>query len=415
MSSSPLRGTAGEADPVIDVPRTRSWLLVAPALIVLGWGGNHFLPLMQYYRQVEGFSQVQVDILLGTYVLGIVPGFALSGAWSDRYGRRPVLIVGLVLGILGSVVLAGSSSSFVGLCVGRFICGLSVAAGMVVGTSWIKELSIAEGWSTAGARRAAGMLTIGFGGGAGIGGALAQWGPWPAVLPYLVQIAACAVAVIVLLWASETRRFDPGAKRLLGNLRVPRTARSTFLRVVLPLAPWVFAAPALSFAVGPSLVSDRIPGFTVGFATLVTVITLGVGWVTQFFSGHLAKYLRGGMGLVGGSLIAAGALLLIPAASSHQVWIVLVAAPVFGAGYGLAMVSGLARAQALASPQDLAGITAAYYSLTYVGFLLPAALAALTSFAPMWILLGATAAACALCTAVAARGMRRDIALVSAS
>ena len=392
-----------------DVSRTRSWLLVAPSLIVLGWGGNHFLPLMQYYRQVEGFSQVQVDILLGTYVLGLVPGVALSGAWSDRYGRRPVLIAGLVLGILGSIVLASSSTSFAGLCVGRFICGLSVAAGMVVGTSWIKELSIAEGRSSAGARRAAGMLTIGFGGGAAIGGALAQFGPWPAVLPYLVQIVACVVALIVLLRASETRPFDPDAKKLLGDLRIPRPARPTFLRLILPLAPWVFAAPALSFAVGPSLVSDRISGYAVGFATLVMIITLGVGWVTQFFSGHLAKYLRGRMGLVGGSLITVGALLLIPAAYAHQVWIVLVAAPVFGAGYGLAMVSGLAATQALATPKDLAGITAVYYSLTYVGFLLPAALAALTSFAPMWILLGATAVACALCTAIAARGMRRSI------
>lgn len=412
MSSSPLPGGAG---PALEVPKTRPWLLVAPALIVLGWGGNHFLPLMQYYRLVEGFSQLQVNILLGTYVLGIVPGFALSGAWSDRYGRRPVLLAGLVIGVLGSVVLASSSSSFTGLCIGRFVCGLSVAAGMVVGTSWIKELSIAEGRSTAGARRAAGMLTIGFGGGAGVGGALAQWGPWPAVLPYLVQIAACAVAVIVLLRAPETRRFDPDATRLLGDLRVPRPARSAFLRVVLPLAPWVFAAPALSFAVGPSLVSDRLPGVTVGFATLVTVVTLGVGWVTQFFSGHLAKYLRGRMGLVGGSLIAVGALLLIPAASSHQVWIVLVAAPVFGAGYGLAMVFGLATTQALATPDDLAGITAVYYSLTYAGFLLPATLAALTSFAPMGVLLGATAAACALCTALAARGLRRDRALAAAS
>ncbi|WP_314457603.1 hypothetical protein [uncultured Microbacterium sp.] len=195
--------------------------------------------------------------------------------------------------------------------------------------------------------------------------------------------------------------------RLFGNLRVPRPARSTFFRVVLPLAPWVFAAPALSFAVGPSLVSERLPGFTVGFATVVTVITLGVGWVTQIFSGHLATLLRGRMGLVGGSLIATGALLLLIAASSQQVWIVLAAAPVFGAGYGLAMVFGLSTTQTLAKPQDLAGITAAYYSLTYLGFLLPAALAALSAYAPMWVLLGATAAACALCTAVAGRGIRR--------
>ncbi|MCJ1707553.1 MFS transporter [Microbacterium sp. VKM Ac-2923] len=390
-------------------PQARSWLLVAPAVIVLAWGGNHFLPLMQYYRQVEGFSQVQVDILLGAYVFGIIPGFALSGAWSDRYGRRPVLLVGLGLGVLGSVVLASSSASFVGLGAGRFICGLSVAAGMVVGTSWIKELSIAEGRSSAGARRAAGMLTIGFGGGAGIGGALAQWGPWPAVVPYLVQIVACVVAAVVLLRAAETRPFTPGVTRLYGDLRLPRSARPTFLRVILPLAPWVFAAPALSFAVGPSLVSGRLPGFTVGFATLVVVITLGAGWVTQFFSGHLATFLRGRMGVVGGSLIALGAVLLMPAAALQQVWIVLVAAPVFGAGYGLAMVAGLAAAQALATPRDLAGITAVYYSLTYLGFLLPAALAALTVFAPMWVLLGGTAAACALCTALAAHGLRRTV------
>lgn len=195
--------------------------------------------------------------------------------------------------------------------------------------------------------------------------------------------------------------------QLFGNLRVPRTARSRFLRVVLPLAPWVFAAPALSFAVGPSLVSDRVAGFTVGFATVVTVITLGVGWVTQFFSGHLATLLRGRMGIVGGSLIATGALLLLIAATSQQVWIVLVAAPVSGAGYGLAMVFGLSTTQSLARPEDLAGITAAYYSLTYLGFLLPAALAALSSSAPMGVLLGATAAVCALCTAVAAWGIRR--------
>ena len=117
--------------------------------------------------------------------------------------------------------------------------------------------------------------------------------------------------------------------------------------------------------------------------------------------------------LAAGSRIALGAFLLIPAAYSEQVWIVLVAAPVFGAGYGLAMVSGLATAQALATPDDLAGITAAYYSLTYVGFL-PSGPCCSGLVRAMWIVLGATAAACALCTAIAARGMRRAIALVSA-
>ncbi|MCU1481507.1 MAG: putative arabinose efflux permease, family [Subtercola sp.] len=394
----------------VDTPaglHSRAWLAVAPAVVVLAWGGNQFLPLMQLYRQVDGFTQVQVDILLATYVLGIVPGFALSGVWSDRYGRKRILMAGLVLGVVGSIILALSGTSLAGLCVGRFVSGLSVAAGMVVGTSWIKELSVLGGASSAGARRASAALTIGFGGGAGIGGLLAQWAPLPTVLPYVVQIVACVAAFVALIGALETRSFDANVTRLLGDLRIPKASRARFVGVVLPLAPWVFAAPALAFAVGPSLVGEATPGFTVAFATLITVITLSFGWVTQFFSGSLMVLLRGRAGIVGVLLIGLGALLLIPAANSQYVWSVLVAAPVFGIGYGLAMVSGLSAVQEMATPDDLAGLTAVYYSITYAGFLLPATLAALTQVSPMWVLLVATAAACVLCTLLAAPGIRR--------
>jgi MFS family permease len=385
---------------------SRNWLAVAPAVIVLAWGGNQFLPLMQLYRQLDGFTQVQVDLLLATYVLGIVPGFALSGAWSDRYGRKPVLVAGILLGIVGSLILAVSGGSLIGLCIGRLVSGVSVAAGMVVGTSWIKELSVLGGVSSAGARRASAALTIGFGGGAGIGGALAQWAPWPTVLPYGVHIGASVVALVVLARASETREFDPTVTNLIGDLRIPKPARSRFLGTVLPLAPWVFAAPALAFAVGPSLVGAALPGFEVGFATLVTVITLSFGWVTQFFSGPLMSMLRGRAGIVGAGLTSVGALSLVSAASSGEVAAVLIAAPIFGIGYGLAMVSGLSAVQAMATPHDLAGLTAVYYSITYAGFLLPATLAALTPLLPMWILLLCTAAACLFCAALAARNLR---------
>jgi hypothetical protein len=55
----------------------------------------------------------------------------------------------------------------------------------------------------------------------------------------------------------------------------------------------------------------------------------------------------------------------------------LLAAAVLGCGYGLLMVAGLAEVQRLAGPDDLARLTAAYYCLAYLGFLVPAALAAL--------------------------------------
>ena len=56
-------------------------------------------------------------------------------------------------------------------------------------------------------------------------------------------------------------------------------------------------------------------------------------------------------------------------------WLALVAAAVLGLAYGMLLVSGLQEVQRIAGPEDLAGLTAVYYSITYLGFFVPAALA----------------------------------------
>lgn len=53
-----------------------------------------------------------------------------------------------------------------------------------------------------------------------------------------------------------------------------------------------------------------------------------------------------------------------------------------GAAYGLLLVGGLREIQRIAGPDDLAGLTAVYYSLTYVGFFIPAVLALLGAWVP---------------------------------
>src|SRR4051812_47263872 len=157
------------------------------------WGGNHFSPLLLLYRQVERYTAVQVDLFFAFYVLGLVPGFLLTGPLCDRFGRRPLLVAALVLGIVGSVVIGLGSRSPVALCAGRLVSGVSVASAMVAGTTWVKELSAAAAPGVR-ARRAALTLTLGFGLGAAAGGALAQWGPFPTLLPYAVQVLLSLMA-----------------------------------------------------------------------------------------------------------------------------------------------------------------------------------------------------------------------------
>ena len=172
-------------------------------MLVCGWGGNQFTPLLVMYRDA-GYSTAGVDALLGAYVIGLVPGLLTAGRLSDRFGRRPVMIAGTVLSLLASVLLALGERGAGWIAAGRFVTGRAVAVAMAVGSTWSKELADADPASAAGAgaKRAALWLTLGFGLGAGVAGALAEWGPWPMALPYLVH-AALAAAVLPFLPAAS--------------------------------------------------------------------------------------------------------------------------------------------------------------------------------------------------------------------
>jgi hypothetical protein len=71
---------------------------------------------------------------------------------------------------------------------------------------------------------------------------------------------------------------------------------------------------------------------------------------------------------------------------------------VLGSAYGLCLVGGLVEIQRLADRRSLAGLTAAYYALAYLGFGAPYLLALGSHFASYSILL-TIAAALALTTA----------------
>jgi MFS family permease len=418
--------------------RVRPWLLVAPATALLAWGGNHFTPLLLMYRQVDGYSSVEVDLFLAFYILGLVPGFLIGGPLADRGGRKRVMVAGIVLSAIGSGVLAAGASSPYWLCAGRLIVGVSVAVAMVAGTAWIEELSqepYESGAGTSGARRASLALTAGFGIGAGISGALAQWAPAPTVLPYVVQIALLFAAAVPLVWAPETRKasaamrdgvapavassssgarggrdadagFASALQALVADLRVPRASRARFLRVIVPTAPWAFGALAIAYVVTPALVGSRVGSDRVAFATLLTVVALGTGALVQPLVARIAEITGGRQLVLGLGLTFLGVALCAVEAAVLSPELAVVIAIVMGLGYGISIVSGLIEVQRMAGPDDLAGLTGIYCSLTYVGFLLPVLLASLAGAASYVALLSAVALVCLACALTAGWNLR---------
>lgn len=388
-----------------------AWQLAAPALFVMAWGGNHFTPLLHMYESLGHYSALMADLFLGFYVVGLIPGLLVAGALSDRYGRKPLSVAGVAIGIAASILLGLGFSSEIMLSFGRFLAGLSVGVAMSVGTAWLKELSSApfdrQADRTAGARRPALTLTIGFGLGAGVAGALAQWGPMPTLSPYLVHILLSLLVLPRLLRAPETVPRFRSHRPFWQDLAVPLAGHRRFLRVIAPSAPWVFGAAAIAYAIMPKLVEDQLGSLNLAFATLLTVVTLGTGALVQPLVARINRVTKGRALVVGMGVMLLGLMLSIATAIVLSPVLALITAITLGASYGICVVAGLVEIQRISTPADLAGITGVYYSLTYVGFLLPVLFAWLNSVASYAVLMSVLAAVCAGCLAAVAYGIRR--------
>ncbi|MGY1638584.1 MFS transporter [Geodermatophilus sp. SYSU D00742] len=385
--------------------RPGAWRAAAAAVFVCGWGGNQFTPLLVMYREA-GWSALTVNALLGAYVVGLVPGLLVAGPLAQRWGRRRVVVGGVVASSVASVLLAVGPLGVAWIAVGRFVTGTAVAVAMAVGTTWVLELSRAAGSDPGtGARRGAMWLTLGFAAGPGVAGVLAQWGPLPMVLPYAVH-AALALAVLPFLPAAP--ETGDGAARGSGarfaGVRHPR-----FLRVVVPMAPWIFGSAGVAYAIMPQLVGDRLGSWGLAYSTLLTVCTLGAGALVQPVAKRLDSPTSARAVAVSMVVMSAGLAVSTVAAVVRSPVVALVAAVGLGAAYGIAVVSGLLELQRLARPEELAALTGVYYVLAYVGFLLPTLLALLSRVAGYPVLLAGLALVALAGTAVVLRHSRSDL------
>ncbi|WP_342743719.1 MFS transporter [Corynebacterium pacaense] len=361
------------------------WVPVAAAITAVAWGGNEFTPLLVMYRSVSEFTAVTVNGLLAAYVIGIVPALLIGGPLSDILGRRTLMLPAAPLSMAGSILLAVGPTSPLMLGAGRILCGLALGLVMAVGTTWMKELSEKES-PAAGARRASLALTIGFLVGAGVASALAQWAPFPTHASYCLHIILTITTGLWVLRVPETRIAEAGAARsirpktLVNLLRIPSVGHARFLRVVVPVAPWVFGCAGAAYAILPNLLSGSAHGVPIAFSGLMTVLTLGCGVGIQVLGRVIDSRHNARASVIAMAIITVGVFIGAFAAQSLNLVTGAIAAALMGMGYGLALVAGLSEVQRIATPADLAGLTAVYYSVAYLGFFIPMIFAELSAY-----------------------------------
>ncbi|WP_440572166.1 MFS transporter [Streptomyces sp. KR2] len=395
-----------EASPATAPPAVPRWLPAGAALAAAGWGANQFTPLAAVHRTQEQWHPVLVAVLFTAYLPGLLPGLLLGGPAADRFGRRRVVRAALLLSAAASALPTAAASSPAAVCAGRLATGVAAGFALSAGTRWLRELCAAAGRPGAGERRAACATGAGLAGGALAAGMLAEWLPAPTVLPCLVHAALALLALAATTCAPETTGGTAGAPLRLGGWCRRTVGHPRFVWVVLPASPAVFGAATVAYVVLPPLVADEVPGYAPLFSGVVAALTLSVGVVAQPLAVRLHHARTARATLAGMVTVIGGLLVGALAAYGDSVALVLVAAVLLGAGYGLTLGSGLLEIARLAPPSALPCTAFLHQGAAYSGFLTPLLLAVTAGAAPYPALLTGMAVVGLLCLWVTARFSR---------
>jgi len=177
---------------------TPRWVfaLLLAALAMLGpFAIDTYIPAFTGMGRDLGASTLQMQQTLSLYLAAFAFMFLFHGALSDSFGRKPVIVVGLVGFLIGSIGCA-LSPNIGTLLIFRVVQGLSVGAGMVVGRAMIRDL-----FNDTDAQKLMSMVTLWFGIAPAIapiiGGYLYIWFGWHAIFWFLAIITALLIIVIV--------------------------------------------------------------------------------------------------------------------------------------------------------------------------------------------------------------------------
>ena len=323
------------------------------------------------YEHQEHLSSLTVTLVYAVYALGIVGSLLLVGHLSDWYGRRPVFLPALAVGVLAAVVFV-TWRSLPGLLVARVLTGVAIGAIVATATAFITDLDAGpDGVAT---RRAAIVGTVANIGGLACGpliaGLLARYEPHGLTLPFQVFCVALVLAAVAVVLAPEGHpAVHPRPRYRPQHLSIPVQGRRRFTAALaggfLCFAVFgLFAGLAGTFLAGPlHHPSPALCGLTI-------FLSFGAGVVVQTTTLHWAPHrlIAAGIAPV---LIGLGLLVGSAWTSPPSLALFLIGGVVSGAAGGAIYRGSLTLAISTSDADDRAGVLAAFFIAGYAGLSVP--------------------------------------------
>ena len=235
-----------------------------------------------------GVSDAAIQRVLSVFMLGYALPHLIIGSAADRFGRRPILLAGLLVYTIGSI-LGVLAPDFGTLLAARFVQGLGAAAGPILARAVLRDLysgrqlgrmlSFAMIFFTA-----APLLAP------SIGALLLQVGDYRLQFWFLVAAALVMLVLVLRLLPETLRNPDRNALDLRGILANAR------LIVLSPESRWPLIVLGLTYGVlmaylgsAPELFINRL-GLTEAQFGLQFAVIAAMQFVSQPVNARLLNY-----------------------------------------------------------------------------------------------------------------------------
>lgn len=392
-----------------DVSARRVLPLMALTVFIEMAGFALALPMLPFWAQKFGADPFSIGMMMAAYSVAQLIFTPVVGSISDRYGRRRVIILTLVLEAIGFIgtALAWSVPT---LLVARFLGGIggsSIGSAQAVVSDVTEPEDRARGMGFIGA-----AIGVGFVVGPAVGALLVYVGP--SVPFWGAAIVTVADALLVALTLPETLRRGagvvwkvvsfaplsvPAVRNLIGVTLLFTTAFAG-METVLPL----FTQQALGWSASENGIAFALVG--------ITMVIIQGGLI-----GRLVKRYGERTLLVTGLIVCAVGLLILPLGATFA--LIILGAGLTTLGYALIYPTS-SSLLSYSAPDDRQGVTlslarSASGLARVVGPALAGALyAAVSSSAPFVVSAGITAVAIILVPALGIRS-RADAIATSAT
>ncbi|MGE0577197.1 MAG: multidrug effflux MFS transporter [Reyranella sp.] len=325
---------------------------------------HSFVPALPEAAQALGASLAEMQATMSVYIFGLAIGQLAYGPLSDRFGRRPVLMAGLVL-----YAAAGLAAAFVSdahsLIVARLLQALGGSAGLVIGRAIVRDSALPH---EAGRRLAVMNLMIVLGPGLAplVGGVLAASLGWRSIF---LGLALLGIVNLLFSWSllPETRSADTMPRmsalaRNYGRLLVSPAfvgfavgggCATTSMYAFLGASPFIFMQQL------------HRPDYEVG---LYPAIVMAGVWLGTVAATRLIRRLPIDRLAVSANLLSVlASFVFLGAVLSNQLTVPLAIVPMFVFGIGVGVASPAALTQALGVDPAVIGSASGLYGFSQMG------------------------------------------------